>query len=343
MHNGLPDAQLSSVFAGLGFVTGSDSVLPVLRLAQRAACASDITVLIEGETGTGKQVLANAIHQLDNKRCAYPFVTVHCGTISEALAESELFGHQKGAFSGAIHERKGLFLAAGQGTLFLDDINDLPLALQTKLLDVLQRRALRPVGSDREVPVHARIIAASNQPLVPLVRENRFRSDLYHRLNVVKLSLPALRERPLDIPELLRAFVAQHAELYPKISKVDPELILFLQRQPFPGNVRELEHAVQRVLFDKTEGNSLDLSDWVRQNQPTEPQRERDVFHEAGAELWKAIVQQGLTYKDAMYRLEKRLLEAALESGGRTRREIASCLQTSERTLYHRLHSHRLS
>ncbi len=343
MQTVLFDDELRLLFAKLGLINASSGMLPVLRLAHKASCASDITVLIEGETGTGKQVLANTIHKLDRKRCSFPFITVHCGTITEALAESELFGHQKGAFSGAIHNRRGLFQAASKGTLFLDDINDLPLHLQAKLLDVLQRRMMRAVGSDQEIEIDARIIAASNQPLIPLVRGNRFRADLYHRLNVVKLALPPLRERPQDIASLVLAFAAQHSDLYPKITSVEAELLRYLESQLFPGNVRELEHAVERMLFQKTEGTSLGLKDWVAQCQSGEPARERDVFHEAGTELWKAILHQGLTYEDAMNRLEGKLLEAALESGSRTRREIASCLQTSERTLYHRLRSHRLS
>jgi two-component system response regulator GlrR len=182
------DVDLLKVFEGLGFFTCSALMSPLLRRAYKAAEASDITVLLEGETGTGKQVLASAIHQLDQKRNRFPFITVHCSTISEALAESELFGHQRGAFSGAVADRKGLFQSANHGTLLLDDINDLASHLQPKLLDVIQRGMVRPVGSDREMRIDVRIIAACNQALEPLVREGRFRSDLYHRLNVVKLS-----------------------------------------------------------------------------------------------------------------------------------------------------------
>src|SRR6516165_10019537 len=160
---------LLGTFARLGFVAASDAMVPVLRQAVKAASASDVTILLEGETGTGKQVLAQAIHHLDPKRADFPFVTVHCGVISEALVESELFGHRRGAFTGAVAERPGLFQTANQGTLFLDEINDLPLAVQPKLLDVIQRRVVRPLRSDRESPVNTRIITASNQPLQPLV------------------------------------------------------------------------------------------------------------------------------------------------------------------------------
>src|SRR5215472_2992084 len=141
------DAELVDAFSDLGFVTSSVRMLPLLRRARKAAFVSDISLLIEGETGTGKQVLAQAIHRLDPKRSQFPFVTVHCATIQESLAESELFGHRRGSFSGAVEERPGLFRAAHHGTLLLDDVNDLPLSLQSKLLDVLQRSTIRPVGS----------------------------------------------------------------------------------------------------------------------------------------------------------------------------------------------------
>ena len=147
---GVTDGELQRGFCELGFFTATHVLVPLLRQAYKAAYVSDITVLLEGETGTGKQVLAFAIHRLDQKRRAFPFVTMHCGSLSEALAESELFGHQKGAFTSAVTDRKGLFQTAHRGTLFLDDVNDLPLHLQTKLLDVLQRSAVRAIGSDQE-------------------------------------------------------------------------------------------------------------------------------------------------------------------------------------------------
>jgi transcriptional regulator with GAF, ATPase, and Fis domain len=178
------DHELRRVLAELGFITGCDAMVPLLRQASKAACLSDITVLLEGETGTGKQLLANAIHRLDQKRRSHPFVTIHCSTINETLAESELFGHERGAFSGAVSPRKGLFQAAHGGILLLDDVNDLAHGLQAKLLDVLQRSVVRAVGSDRESPIDVRITAASNLPLGQMVRQNSFRADLYHRLGL---------------------------------------------------------------------------------------------------------------------------------------------------------------
>ena len=154
IRHDISNDELREIFARVGFVTASDATLPILQQAFKAALASDVTVLLEGETGTGKLVLAQAIHQLDPKRSSFPFVTAHCSTINESLAESELFGHRRGAFTGAVTQRSGLFQSANHGTLFLDEVNDLPLGVQAKLLDVIQRRMVRAVGSDQEVAVN---------------------------------------------------------------------------------------------------------------------------------------------------------------------------------------------
>jgi transcriptional regulator with GAF, ATPase, and Fis domain len=339
----LSNEELRRLFDELGFVAGSDTLAPLLRQASKAACVSDLTILIEGETGTGKQVLAQAIHRLDEKRRGRPFITVHCSTISEGLAESELFGHERGAFSGAVQPRKGLFKIAHGGTLFLDDVNDLPAALQPKLLDVLQRGTVRAVGSDQESRIDVRIIAASNQPLSGLVQQRRFRTDLYHRLNVVRLKLPPLRERPEDIPALVLAFARRHQDIYPGITAVDPELVRFIAAQRYEGNIRELEHAVERAMFTKAQGVSLGLADWISESQPVESGSGNDLVGEAADRLLEAILQHGVPYDQAIRQTEKTLLESAMRSGRQTRRELASRLQTSERTLYHRMRSHGLS
>ena len=335
------DEELRRTFAEMGFITTSNNLIPILRQAGKAARVSDITVLLEGETGTGKQVLAHAIHRLDQKRRSFPFVTVHCSTISEGLAESEFFGHERGAFSGAAIGRKGLFQTAHRGTLFLDDVNDLPMALQPKLLDVLQRGVVRAVGSDREMPVDVRIISACNRPLMPLIQQNRFRADLYHRLNVVKLTLPPLRERPQDLAALTLAFARRHSHIFPGIASIEPQLLQFLERQPFDGNIRELEHAVERTLFGKTEGTSLEMSDWMA-HCGGENGVPRDWIGEAAERLSSAIFEGRMSYGQAIQQVEARVLEIALHRGGPTRREIAARLKTSERTLYHKMRVHRV-
>jgi len=317
---------------------------PILQCAYKAAQASDTTVLLQGETGTGKQVLARAIHSLDEKRGRFAFVTVHCSTITESLAESELFGHQKGSFSGAFASRPGLFQAACRGTVFLDDVNDLPLRLQPKLLDVLQRRIVRPLGSDREVPVDVRVIAAANRPLEPLVNEAAFRGDLYHRLNVIQLSLPPLRDRSEDLAVLVLEFARRHASLHERIESLDAELVEYLQACRFEGNVRQLENAVQRMLFLKGDGDRLTREDWLLQEaELTAESKHRDDIMQATNLLWVAMQRQEVSFPDLMRRIESELLQRALQVSGKTRREIAKLLHTSERTLYHKISAHGIS
>jgi len=335
--------ELRRIFEELGFITCTDAMGPVLRQTRKAAYLSDITVLLEGETGTGKQVLARAIHQLDEKRRSRPFVTIHCGAISETLAESELFGHERGAFSGAVSPRKGLFQTAQGGTLLLDDINDLPLTLQSKFLDVLQRNVVRAVGSDRETPLDARVIAASNKPLAQLVRQNAFRADLYYRLKVVHLSLPPLRERTGELGALMLEFARRHRDAFPGITGVEPALIAHLSSHPFPGNVRELEHSVVRMLFGKSEGETLCLRDWVEQCEDARDEANTDPVREGARTLWQAISQNGLSYAQVLRSAERHILEMAIATTPRGRREMARRLKTSERTLYHKLQAHGLT
>jgi transcriptional regulator with PAS, ATPase and Fis domain len=347
------DDEIRDVFGKLGITSCSANVIAVLKQAQRAADVSDVTVLIQGETGTGKQLLAQGIHQLDRKRAGFPFITVHCSTISESLAESELFGHRRGAFSGASGDRKGLFQAAQQGTILLDDVNDLPPVLQPKLLDVIQRGVVRPVGADREIPIDVRVIAACNRPLEPMVREGRFRADLFHRLNVVKLCLPPLRERAADLGGLLLALAQRHSRLYCPICRIDPELVAMLSSTAFAGNVRELENAVQRMLFVKREGTSLTVADWIAQATSEEPSTDTvpspscdpgllpGLLKDAAGAVWRVIEQGGMPFAEAFSELEKLVLESAT-LGGDTRRVIARRLNTSERTLYYKMRAHGL-
>ena len=316
-------------------------MLPILQSAYKAAQVSDAAVLIEGETGTGKQVLARAIHCLDEKRGRFPFVTVHCSTITESLAESELFGHHKGSFSGAVAARCGLFQSAQRGTVLIDDVNDLPPRLQPKLLDVLQRGMVRALGADRESHVDVRVIATANRPLDQLVREGAFRADLFHRLNVIKFTLPPLRERSEDLGPLVLEFARRHASLHERIESLHPNLVEYLETRRFEGNVRELENAVQRMLFLKDEGNYLTLEDWLRQEpQSVYEESQGDEITNAADLLWVAMLAQGLPFPELMHRVKGELLQRALEMEGKTRREVAQLLHTSERTLYHMMSSH---
>jgi transcriptional regulator with GAF, ATPase, and Fis domain len=332
--------KLREIFAALGFVTTSPSMLPALQCAYKAAQASDTTVLLQGETGTGKQVLARAIHSLDQKRGKFPFVTIHCSTVNEDLAESELFGHRKGSFSGAVSSRSGLFQAAEHGTVFLDDVNDLPLRLQPKLLDALQRGSIRPLGADREMTVDVRVIAAANKKLEPLVAEGAFRADLYHRLNVIRLSLLPLRDRGEDLPALVLEFARRYPDLYQRIESLEPELLQHLQACRFEGNVRELENAVQRTLFMKTDGDSLTRADWLRQESDISEASETAAIPTAADLLWMIMLRHEMPFTELMRQIEGELLRRALQIGGKTRREIAHFLKTSERTLYHKMSAH---
>ena len=213
----------------------------------RMVASSDASILIRGESGSGKELLARAIH-LASPRGAAPFVAINCGAIPEQLLESELFGHIKGAFTGASSSHEGLFQAADGGTLFLDEIGDMPLALQVKLLRVLQERAVRPVGSTRAVPIDVRILSATHRDLDLAMAEGQFREDLYYRLNVVSLSLPQLAERREDIPLLASHFLQQLADKYRKsVNGFAPEAMEALVTAPWPGNVRQLYNVVEQV------------------------------------------------------------------------------------------------
>ncbi|MGH1461514.1 MAG: sigma 54-interacting transcriptional regulator [Neptuniibacter sp.] len=218
----------------------------ILSEAEQVA-SSDVSVLITGPSGSGKELMAQAIHKasLRNKK---PFIAINCGALPEQLLESELFGHTKGAFTGAISRHDGLFQAANGGTLFLDEIGDMPTALQVKLLRVLQERQIRPVGSTETVPVDVRLISATHRNLEKAMQDNQFREDLFYRLNVVNLHLPPLAERPEDIPPLARHFVEQAAHRHnPKVKSISSGALQLLAQSAWPGNVRQLENIIEKV------------------------------------------------------------------------------------------------
>lgn len=227
----------------------------------RKAAASDIPVLLTGETGVGKEVFARAIHG-ESRRGGGPFIAVNCGAIPAQLVESVLFGHEKGAFTGAIAKSPGLFREAEGGTIFLDEIGDLPLEAQVKLLRVVQQREVAPVGGERPVPVDVRILSATNRDLGADVKAGRFREDLYFRLNVLMIALPALRERRADIPALAHHFIATIATRDGLPTRtLAPEALAMLNTRPWPGNVRELENVIYRAMA-LGEGDVLRLSDF---------------------------------------------------------------------------------
>ncbi|RKG59483.1 sigma-54-dependent Fis family transcriptional regulator [Corallococcus sp. AB011P] len=234
---------------GLGSLLGHSVPMRTLyELIDRVA-ASEAPVLIRGESGSGKELVARALHS-EGPRSQAPFVAVNCTALPHALLESELFGHLKGAFSGATTTRRGLFVEADGGTLFLDEIGDMPPELQAKLLRVLQDGEVRAVGADGSRRVDVRILAATHQDLDARVKEGRFRADLFYRLNVVSLRVPPLRERTEDIPKLAEHFVTQARARNPRsaVTTLSPEVVATLTRMPWPGNVRELENLVERLV-----------------------------------------------------------------------------------------------
>ena len=228
----------------LSFVGESDAIRAIRDLLPVVA-ASSSTVLITGESGTGKEIVARSLHDLSHRANAN-FVPINCAAIPKDLIESELFGHRKGAFTGAVTDRVGRFELAHNGSIFLDEIGDLPLELQVKLLRVLQERVVDPVGSTKPVPVDVRVIAATHRDLEAEIAAGRFREDLYYRLNVLPLNTPPLRERASDVPLLLNFFAKHHAGLGEKPITFAPDFAYALQAYPWPGNVRELSNLIDR-------------------------------------------------------------------------------------------------
>jgi len=287
------------------------------------------TVLIGGESGTGKELFARSIH-FNSDRSEGPFVTLNCGAIPENLIESELFGHEKGAFTDAVRMRRGLFEEANGGTLLLDEIGELPIQMQVKLLRVLQEEEVRRVGSDRSFKVDVRIIAASAQNLSELVKEGRFREDLYYRLNVVQIDVPPLRDRASDIPLLVKHFIGKFNErLGLEISGVDSEAMRHIEAYHWPGNVRELENTIERamVLCDGIEIGVNDL-----------PAKITERAQNIGVRLGD----DNLSIKKHTYNIENQLIRKALEKTNGNRTAAARLLEISHRALLYKIKEYQI-
>lgn len=236
-------------------IGNSPALESVLEQVEQVA-PTDSTVLIQGETGTGKELISRAIHNL-SMRCGHPFIKLNCAAIPFDLLESELFGHEKGAFTGAIAQKIGRFETANKGTLFLDEVGDIPLALQPKLLRVLQEQEFERLGGTRTHQVDVRLVAATHRNLVDMVKRNEFRSDLYYRLNVFPIPLPPLRERREDIPALVEHYVEIYARrMGRQIEHIPPETMSALTSYQWPGNIRELQNFIERSVI-LTSGNAL--------------------------------------------------------------------------------------
>ena len=302
-----------------GIIGESGAMLEVLSIVRRVA-PSEATVLIRGESGTGKELIAKAIH-FGSPRARGPLVKVNCAALPEALLESELFGHEKGAFTGALTSRQGRFELANGGTIFLDEIGDLPLHLQAKLLRVLQEREFEKVGSSRPVRVNVRIMAASHRPLEDLIKAGQLREDLYYRLNVVTIFIPPLRERRSDVALLLDHFLRQYAEKNGKtIRGLTPEGRDILLRYDYPGNVRELENIIERavVLTRDDVIGSGDLPLTVQEPEVADGDRETNLTA-------------------AVEALERRMIRDALARSDGIQTRAAELLGMGERALRYKL------
>jgi two-component system, NtrC family, response regulator AtoC len=302
-------------------VAASEPMIELLELMERTA-AHKTTVLLTGESGTGKEVLARAIHA-ESPRRGEAFVAVNCGALPEPLLESELFGHAKGAFTGADRARRGLFEEADGGTLFLDEIGELPLALQVKLLRVLQEEEIRPVGSSKTRPIDVRVIAATARRLEQMIAQGTFREDLYYRINVVQLVVPPLRERPLDIPLLVDHFFAQSCTRLGKpLEAVSADALERLVAYRWPGNVRELENVVERavILADGNQITPAELPANLVQG-PTPALSGNATF----------------ALKAARRAVEADSIRSALRAAGGNRTHAARLLEISHRALLYKL------
>ncbi len=314
---GLEDGLDAATNAGIiGRSAAIRGVLDALFLA----APTDATVLIEGETGTGKELLAKAVHRL-SRRSRGPFVPVNCAALPETLVESELFGHSKGAFTGADKNREGRFQQANRGTIFLDEIGEMPVALQAKLLRAIQEGEVQPLGSTKAEKVDTRMVAATNRKLEQLVAAGTFRADLYYRLNVVPLNIPPLRERPEDVAVLAAHF------LKPAKRNFTPAAIAALERYAWPGNVREMENIIQRLLVLKPLGE-LDVADL--------PPTFRGAPASSGAPP-AALPSEGVDLYAVLGELEDRLIREALERSGGNRNQAAQSLGLKRTTLVEKL------
>jgi len=257
--------QLAEQHAFQNVLSKNRRMLDVFELISQVAPTAT-TVLIEGETGTGKEQVGRAIHQASGSFRPGPFIALHCAALPETLLESELFGHEKGAFTGAVGQRKGRFEQAHGGTMFLDEVGDIPLAMQIKLLRVLQERKFERIGGSSTVDVDVRVIAATNRPLERLVKEGKFREDLYYRLNVMKLTLPPLRDRPEDIPLLAAHFTQKFARPGQAPCQIAPEAMDVMMAYTWPGNIRQMENAIERACITARDGviQAANLPDEVR-------------------------------------------------------------------------------
>ncbi len=326
-------ANIEETYTFGNIIARSKAMQAVVKLIAKVA-AYDTTVLITGESGTGKELVTRSIH-FNSQRARSPFVPINCGGIPENLLESELFGHVKGAFTGADKKNIGLCETAHTGTLFLDEVGELPFSLQVKLLRMLQDNEIRPVGASDTKKVDIRIIAATAKDLAEEVGQGRFREDLFYRLNVMHIRLPALRERPEDIPFLCRTFLDQFNQKFGKnIEGLSPAVMNALMQHDWPGNIRELENVIERAVI-LTEGKQITIDDMppgaLRSGETADTDRKKELVDPPTCSL-----------KAAQRQWEKKLITRALLETGGNRTKAAKLLEISHPSLLRKIKEYQL-
>jgi two-component system response regulator PilR (NtrC family) len=313
-------------------IIGVSRAMAKLKQTIRTVASTQSTVFIYGESGTGKELVARAVHTC-SPRAAEPFVSINCGAFPETLLESELFGYVKGAFTGANQNKRGLFEVADGGTIFLDEIGEMTLSMQVKLLRVLQERCLRPVGGTDEIAIDVRVIAATNRDLEKQVAENTFREDLYYRLNVIPIVVPPLRERREDLPLLVNHFVKKYVPAAGKsIARVNAESLATLATYDWPGNVRQLENTIERAV-------ALEAGEELRVELPIERVRARAAAAGVGGEGLTispgAVLPEGMDMENYVAEIERSLLKSALAQSNGVQARAADVLKISYRSFRH--------
>jgi two-component system, NtrC family, response regulator PilR len=313
-------------------IIGASPAMEKLKQTIRTVASTQSTVFINGESGTGKELVARAVHAC-SPRATEPFVSINCGAFPETLLESELFGYVKGAFTGANQNKRGLFEVADQGTVFLDEIGEMTLTMQVKLLRVLQERCVRPVGGTDEIAIDVRVIAATNRDLEKHVAENSFREDLYYRLNVIPITVPQLRERREDVPLLVNHFLRKYGRAAGKsITHVGPAALVALAAYDWPGNVRQLENTIERAV-------ALETGDELRVELPMERPRARAAAAGIGGDGVSlssgAILPEGMDMEKYVAEIERSLLKSALAQSNGVQARAADVLKISYRSFRH--------
>jgi two-component system, NtrC family, response regulator PilR len=320
-------------------IIGASPAMEKLKQTIRTVASTQSTVLIYGESGTGKELVARAVHTC-SPRATEPFVSINCGAFPETLLESELFGYVKGAFTGANQNKRGLFEVANGGTIFLDEIGEMNLTMQVKLLRVLQERCVRPVGGTDEIAIDVRVLAATNRDLERQVAENTFREDLYYRLNVIPVTVPPLRDRREDLPLLVNHFVKKYAPVAGKnIARVKAESISALANYDWPGNVRQLENTIERAV-------ALEAGEELNVELPVERARARAAAAGVGVDSITVasgvVLPEGMDMEKYVAEIERGLLKSALQQSNGVQTRAADVLKISYRSFRHLMKKYEL-